>query len=160
MEVHPLAGKGVEGGRGRSPHLESVRRVRLHVGVQWGGGDDFQDFGKRAVVGMGLRFIVLVRMAVVVIVSMVMVVLIRVGVRVVAMVVRLRDGALGRDDVHLGPRDSPAGHLARLQPRADVQRRRGLLQRIQGNAGIHQRAQEHVAADSGKALQVANSHRD
>ena len=30
---------------------------------------------------------------------------------------------------------------------------------VEGNARIHQRAQQHVAADPGKALQITNSHR-
>ena len=42
---------------------------------------------------------------------------------------------------------------------ADVERRGGFLKQFERDAGIDQRAQQHVAADAGKTLEVANSHR-
>jgi hypothetical protein len=44
------------------------------------------------------------------------------------------------------------------QFRAWSQRSRGPLQQFYGSAGIYQRAHEHIAADTGKALQVADAH--
>ena len=63
------------------------------------------------------------------------------------------------DHVHLGGGQSAAAHLARLQPRAYIQRGGGFLKARERNARIQQGAQQHVAAYAGKTLQVSNSHR-
>jgi hypothetical protein len=47
----------------------------------------------------------------------------------------------------------------RFQPRAHIQIGRGLRQQFQWNARVYQRAQQHVAADSRKALEITNPHR-
>ena len=41
---------------------------------------------------------------------------------------------------------------------ADIQRLRGLFKQRAGNTGVHEGAQKHVAADSGKAFKISNSH--
>ena len=95
----------------------------------------------------------------------------RVGMRVRLMLVmfvlrmilvsvfRFNGQCIGRNHVHFGCGQAATVHLAHLQPRTNVQRSRGLRKASEGNARIHQRSQQHVAADAGKALQIANSHR-
>ena len=65
--------------------------------------------------------------------------MILVGVR------RLGRRSVGRNHVHLGCGQAAAAHLAHLQARAHVQRGRRLLKAGEGNARIHQGAQQHVA---------------
>jgi len=55
-------------------------------------------------------------------------------------------------DIHLGCRDSTAIHFADLQLRAYAQRCDGILEQGSRDARVHQRAEEHVAADAGKTL--------
>jgi hypothetical protein len=46
-----------------------------------------------------------------------------------------------------------------LQRCANVQRCNSLLQQLERNFGVHQRAEEHIAADARKSVEVRNSHR-
>jgi len=71
---------------------------------------------------------------------------------------RLRVG-LRRNHVHFGSGQAAAAHSARLNPRANIERRRSILKHLERHARIHQRAKQHVAADSGKTLQVTDPHR-
>jgi hypothetical protein len=64
-----------------------------------------------------------------------------------------------RQHIHFGRRESAAHHLACFQPRAHAQRGRRLRHQVKRNAGIDQCAQQHIAADAGKALEIPNSHR-
>ena len=64
------------------------------------------------------------------------------------------------DDVNLRSRDSAASHLAHFEARTHVQGRSGLLEQGERNAGVHQRAEQHVAADAGEAIEIGNSHRE
>jgi hypothetical protein len=64
-----------------------------------------------------------------------------------------------RDHVYFGCGQTAAADLAHLQARAYVERRRSFFQAGKGKAGIDQRAQQHIAADSRKAFEVGNSHR-
>src|ERR1017187_5274740 len=59
---------------------------------------------------------------------------------------------IGREHIHLGSGDSAAAYLAHLEPRAYVQRRSSMGKRIERDAGVHKCAQQHVAADAGKAF--------
>jgi hypothetical protein len=61
--------------------------------------------------------------------------------------------------VHFHRRQPAAAHFAHLQARAHVQRGRRLGEQVERHARIHQRAQQHVSADPGKALQIADFHR-
>ena len=55
---------------------------------------------------------------------------------------------------------SPPRLTFRISRRAPTFKRgSGVRKHIEGDARIHKRPQQHVAADSGKALQIANSHR-
>ena len=63
-----------------------------------------------------------------------------------------------RDHIHFDRRQPASAHLAHLYARTNVQRGRSVSEHAEGNASIHQRAQHHVAADPGKALQIADSH--
>ena len=79
--------------------------------------------------------------------------LVRMSILIVRMIMSRPTLMLLRcDHVHLGPSDSAAHHLARLKPRAHVQIRGRLFKKTERDAGIHQRAQQHVAADPGKTL--------
>ena len=82
-------------------------------------------------------------------------VLVRVGV--VGMIVPGRR-VLGRKHVDFRRGNTAAAHLARFEPRAYIERGRRLCKVAEGNTGIDQRAQQHVAANAGKALQISNSH--
>src|SRR5438105_9228492 len=61
--------------------------------------------------------------------------------------------------IHFGSRNPAAVHARDLQPRPDVERRDRLLQKPPRHSRIHQRPQEHIAADSGKTIQVSDSHK-
>ena len=82
-------------------------------------------------------------------------VLVRVGV--VGMIVPGRR-VLGRKHVDFRRGNTAAAHLARFEPRAYIERGRRFGKVAEGNTGIDQRAQQHVAANAGKALQISNSH--
>ena len=97
-------------------------------------------------------------MAMPVILFMRMLVLMAVVVLVVFMVL-VRGTGFGGQHIDFGGGDSSAAHLAGFEACAHVQGRGGFGQALQWNAGIDQRAQQHVAADAGKALQISNSHR-
>ena len=63
-------------------------------------------------------------------------------------------------NIHFRSRN-PAAHNARnFQPRPHVQRRHSLLQQRSRNSGVHQRAQEHIAADAGKTLKIGYAHKN
>jgi hypothetical protein len=64
-----------------------------------------------------------------------------------------------RYHVNFDRRQSAAAHFAHLQSRAHIQGHRRLGKQLEGHACIHKRAQQHVSADPGKALQIADSHR-
>ena len=59
----------------------------------------------------------------------------------------------------LGAADAAAVYGFDLQTCADIERGRSLLQHIGGHAGIQQRAKEHIAGNSGKAVKIGDSHR-
>jgi len=63
------------------------------------------------------------------------------------------------DDIHFGCGNAAAGHFAGFEPRAYVERDGRLSERVKGGTGIHQRAQKHVAAYTGKAFKIGSSHR-
>lgn|SRR5580698_9527166 len=67
-------------------------------------------------------------------------------------------GIFARHHIDLGSGDSAAAHFAHLEARAYIQRRSRLSQSFKGNACIDKRAEQHVAADAGEALQISNSH--
>jgi hypothetical protein len=39
-----------------------------------------------------------------------------------------------------------------------MERRDRLLKQLERNSSVHQRAEEHIAADAGKSVKVCNSH--
>ena len=61
-------------------------------------------------------------------------------------------------DVELGCRDAAAIDARVLQVGPDVESGDGLLEELERNSGVEQRAQKHVAADSREAFEVGNSH--
>src|SRR5271166_4485096 len=62
-------------------------------------------------------------------------------------------------NVELGSRDASPIHTGKLQGRSDVQVGDGLLEQLERNSGVEQRAQEHVAADAGETIEIGNTHR-
>ena len=66
---------------------------------------------------------------------------------------------LFRQHVHFRCRNAPAAHFVHLKTRANLKGCRSPREHCEGDACIHQRAQHHVAADPGKTLQIANTHR-
>lgn len=65
-----------------------------------------------------------------------------------------------RNDIHFGGGNSAAHHLAYFKTSAHLESGCGLLKQGKRNACVDQRAEQHVPADTGKAFQIANSHRD
>jgi hypothetical protein len=102
---------------------------------------------------MGVRMAVRMRIALAVGVFVGMIVSVFRSVRVSVMV-----GIFARHHIDLGSGDSAAAHFAHLEARAYIQRRSRLSQSFKGNACIDKRAEQHVAADAGEALQISNSH--
>src|SRR5580658_8222667 len=100
---------------------------------------------------MLLRVAVFVRMRMGVFVGMIVSVFRSVRVSVMM-------GIFARHHIDLGSGDSAAAHFAHLEARAYIQRRSRLSQSFKGNACIDKRAEQHVAADAGEALQISNSH--
>ena len=54
--------------------------------------------------------------------------------------------------------DPAAIHARDLQIRADVQRGHRIFKDLRRNPGIQQRANKHVAADTGEAFEISNAH--
>lgn len=73
-------------------------------------------------------------------------------------VIVVRFGCAFYDDVNLGCGEAATQNFARLEPCAEVECSRRLFKQRKGHARIHEGAEHHVTADSGKALQVTNSH--
>ena len=64
-----------------------------------------------------------------------------------------------RNHVHFGCGQAAPAHLAHLKACAHTERDRRFFKTGEGNACIHQGAQQHVAAYAGKTLQISNTHR-
>jgi hypothetical protein len=63
------------------------------------------------------------------------------------------------ENIHFGRSDSAAIHSRNFQPRSDIQSCGSIFQELRRNSSVHQRAQKHVAADAGKAVEVSNAHK-
>ena len=63
-----------------------------------------------------------------------------------------------RNDVDFGAGYAAAHHLAHFKPRAYIQRFSGPCKGLKRDAGIHQCAQQHVAANPRETFQISNSH--
>ena len=61
-------------------------------------------------------------------------------------------------NVHFCGGQAASAHLAHLKARAHAERGSRFLKKAERNAGIHQGAQQHVAAYAGKTLQISNTH--
>jgi flagellar basal body rod protein FlgG len=62
-------------------------------------------------------------------------------------------------DIYFGRRNSAAHNPRNLQTRAYVKRRHCVFQELWRHTHIQQRAQKHVAADSGKTVEVGYAHK-
>src|SRR5215470_12518726 len=63
------------------------------------------------------------------------------------------------DYVYFRRTDATPVHSRNFQLRADIQRRDRVLENFRWHSGTNQRAQEHVAADSGEAVEMGNTHK-
>ena len=61
-------------------------------------------------------------------------------------------------DIHLSGADAAAQDLRNLQPGAYIQGGDGLLKQLWRHARVHQSAEKHIAADSGKTFEVRDAH--
>jgi hypothetical protein len=100
---------------------------------------------------------VIVPMFVVVVPIMGLVVRMRMVVRSVCMF--FSGGGLAGKNLDLGRAQTAAHHFARFEFGAHIERARGVGKKIEGNTGIDHCAQQHIAADTGKAVQIAYTHR-
>src|ERR1017187_5045690 len=108
------------------------------VGMGWG------VLGQLRVLGVGVR--------------LVSVVAVRMPVVVVMVVVDGFGRVVGGNYVHFGGSQTAATDFAHLQTRTHVERRGGLSQAGEGDAGIDQGTEEHVAANAGKTFKISNTH--
>ncbi len=63
------------------------------------------------------------------------------------------------NNVNLGRTDAATIDAQDLQMHADVECGDGFLEKLGQDSGINQRGEKHVAADSGKAIEVCDAHR-
>ena len=63
-----------------------------------------------------------------------------------------------RDHVDFGCRNAAARNLAHFKTSAHVQRGGGFRKRGEGNAGVNQCAEQHVATNAGETFQISNTH--
>ncbi len=54
--------------------------------------------------------------------------------------------------------DAAAVHVSEVQLRAEVEGTDSIAQQVGRDAGIDQRAQQHISADASEALQISDSH--
>lgn len=66
--------------------------------------------------------------------------------------------ALGQD-IDFGAAEAASHYFAGFEARPNVEARSGALKEFKGDAGVYHGAEEHVAADTGKAVEVSNAHR-
>ena len=74
------------------------------------------------------------------------------------MLVRVIVRTLAGHHIDLRSSNTATADLAHLEARAHVQRRCCFGKHLKRNARIDKRAQQHIAADAGEALQISNSH--
>jgi hypothetical protein len=65
---------------------------------------------------------------------------------------RIGYGLVRSEDIDLDGGQSASANLAHLKAGIDIERGSCLLKTVEGNARINKRAEQHVAADAGKAL--------
>jgi hypothetical protein len=113
--------------------------------------------GVRVPMLIGVRVRMLIRMFVRVRMFVLMI-LNRVLVIVPVLVLVLMEVLPFYEDVDLGTAEPPAHHLTALETRTHVQGCHGVLKHGEGDTGIHEGAEKHVAGDTGKAFEISNSH--
>ena len=64
------------------------------------------------------------------------------------------------DDINFRSGNAAAHDFAHFEARAEIQRGGCFLEMGEGNAGVNESAEQHVAADSGKAFEISNTHRE
>jgi hypothetical protein len=81
-------------------------------------------------------------------------------VRVPVMVLVMRIGVFRSEYIQFGGRDATAHHFARFKGGANLQGIRCLNESLHWHASIDKGAQQHVAANTGKAIQIGYLHRN
>src|SRR3954454_2103014 len=61
-------------------------------------------------------------------------------------------------DVHLGSRDPAAGDARNFELCAYSECRNRVLQQRRRHSGVDKRAEEHIAANTGEALEISDAH--
>src|SRR3954447_4477333 len=61
-------------------------------------------------------------------------------------------------DVHLGSEDPAAGYARNFELCAYSECRNRVLQQRRRHSGVDKRAEEHIAADTGEALEISDAH--
>jgi hypothetical protein len=144
--MHLFDGHGMDRGFRLSEHLEGSHRALLYHIRKRRGANDFENRRKRPMRGMAVRVMVMQSANSASSAQMLFVLMLVMGV------FRLGWRRVWRNHVNLGCGQAAAAHLAHLKARAHVQRGRRFFKAAEGNARVHQGAQQHVAADAGKAL--------
>lgn len=67
-------------------------------------------------------------------------------------------GFIAGQHVNLRSGDPAAAHFAHLETGANVQGGRSFFKQFEGHACIDECAEQHVAANAGKAFQISNTH--
>jgi hypothetical protein len=62
------------------------------------------------------------------------------------------------EDVEFSRSDSAAVNAGDFQACADVEGSDRILKKASGHTGVEQRAEEHIAADTGKTIEVGDPH--
>ena len=63
------------------------------------------------------------------------------------------------DDIDFGCDETAAAYLAHFKAGTHIECDGGFRKGIEGDAGVHQGAEHHVAAYTGKTLKIGSSHR-
>jgi hypothetical protein len=165
VKVDLLNGNGMNAGFGFAQQLKGPCGAVLYHVAQRRRPDDAKNVRERTMMGVLVtgRGRVIVRVSVGVSVRMGMFVFV-VGMFVVSMnlvrrVPRFGGRTLAGENLDLSRSQTTAHYLAGFESGAYVECVRSVGKKTEGNTGIDHRAQQHVAADAGKTIQISNSHR-
>jgi hypothetical protein len=180
MKVHGFDWDGVNGGFGLTEQLKGAGGTAFYGVGEGRGADDGEDRGKGTmvlvIVRMFMRMSVLGRWLMLMGMQMAVGVFMRMGcggiVRMIAMFVAMfmsmldlmagggRNGrSFCREHIDLGGGQTAANDFAGLKAGANIEGCARFLEQTQRDACIDQGTEQHVAADTGKTLQICNSHR-
>ena len=164
MKVDALDGCGMNLGFRLAQRFENADRSCLSIAADRRLFDDLANLGQASSVFVFVSMLVraTLRMAMTMIVIMAMGVF-RMRVRMIMPVLLLQNfpwQIFFSVGVHidLGRCNPATRHPRNLQPRADIKRRNGVFQKLGRHSGVDDCSEEHVAADSGKTIEVGYAH--